>query len=143
MNRKLCLTIAAVFAIALAGASCQFHLNLLAPSGPLAESKISGKGADKILMIPVEGFISVVPLKKALGGGGQSVVNLVKTHIEKAKKDKRIKAIILKVDSPGGLVTACDIIYNELQTYKKQKGVKIVALLMSVAVKPCSNSRSI
>jgi len=50
-----------------------------------------------------------------------------------AEKDKNIKAIILQINSPGGTVTACDMLYYELMEFKKRTGVKIIAAMMDVA----------
>jgi protease-4 len=45
-----------------------------------------------------------------------------------------VKAIILEIDSPGGEVTASDVIYKALLDFKKaQKGRKVVALFGDIA----------
>src|SRR5262245_31780232 len=60
--------------------------------------------SEKIAMIPVEGIIS-----GDLGDrGGFSMVDIIEAQLERAEKDKRVKAIVLKVDSPGGEVLASD-----------------------------------
>ena len=54
-------------------------------------------------------------------GGGDSVVGST-TMIEairEAEKDDTVKAIVLRVDSPGGSALASDLIWNELSTCKK------------------------
>ena len=54
--------------------------------------------------------------------------------IRTATQDKDVKAIILAIDSPGGGITASDIIYNELKKFKKSDpSRKIVALFGDVA----------
>ena len=52
---------------------------------------------------------------------------------KKAEADKAIKGIIVRINSPGGTVTASDIIYHELQEFKKRTGVKVIAALMDTA----------
>ena len=51
----------------------------------------------------------------------------------KAEKDPDIKAVILKINSPGGSATASDILYREINAYKQRSGVKIVAAMMGLA----------
>ena len=50
-----------------------------------------------------------------------------------AEKDKEIKAVVITIDSPGGTVTASDILYHELRGYKIRTGATVVAVMMDVA----------
>jgi protease-4 len=63
------------------------------------------QGTDKIAIITVEGTI--------LEGDG-----FVKKQIDHVRKDKHVKAIVLRVDSPGGTVTGSDFIYHHLVKLK-------------------------
>lgn len=101
----------------------------------LTEQKIELNGSDKILVIPIQGEISDSPQSGGLFGiGGQdSMVAVLKEELKKAKNDPQIKGVILKIDSPGGGVTASDIIYHELLAFKEQKKIPVVALFMDVA----------
>ncbi|TGJ99257.1 signal peptide peptidase SppA [Leptospira semungkisensis] len=91
-------------------------------------------GKDKILIIPVEGeiFERKIP-GNALTKDRDSLVSLVKIQLSLALKDPDIKAVILKIDSPGGSVTASDLIYHEILEFKKKKGIPVLALFMDVA----------
>lgn len=40
--------------------------------------------------------------------------------------------MILRLDTPGGEVTASDILYNEVLRFKKETGAPVVALMMGV-----------
>lgn len=44
-------------------------------------------------------------------------------NLRKARYDKKVKAIILRIDSPGGSVTASDAIWQEIIETKKEKPV--------------------
>ena len=57
----------------------------------------------------------------------------IKEVLDKAAQDSHIKAVVLKINSPGGTVSASDIIHHELLNYKKETGVPMVACLMSLA----------
>src|SRR5918993_1036952 len=41
-------------------------------------------------------------------------------------------AIVIKINSPGGTVTASDIIYHELKTFKATRKIPVVASIMDV-----------
>jgi len=99
-------------------------------TGPLKEFTISGTGADKVLMIPIAGVLS----DKRRGSVVEkpSIVQEVVAQLQLAEKDPRIKAVVLKINSPGGTVTASDILYHEIAAFKKRSGAKIVAAAMDL-----------
>jgi protease-4 len=99
---------------------------------PLKEYTIEGTGADKILLIPVDGMISDIP-KKGMLSTTQSVVEQVVSQLNKARNDQQIKAVLLKINSPGGTITASDILYHEISDYKEKTGNKIVISMMDIA----------
>lgn len=92
--------------------------------GPkLSEAVIEeGKpGAGKIAVIPVQGIIH----NDETTEWGTSMVEDIKAALQTALEDDGIKAIVLAVDSPGGEVTASDIIYNEVAKTQKEKPVVV------------------
>lgn len=99
---------------------------------PLEEFTLQGRGKEKILLVPVRGFIADnsrdLPLSRK-----RNTVQEIFSVLRKAEADKNVKAVILKVDSPGGSVTASDILYHEIMGYKERSGAKLVALAMGVA----------
>jgi protease-4 len=101
-------------------------------SQPLREFTLQGKADDKILLVSVSGAIS--DKKKAgLFSSKPSMLQEFVSQLRKAEEDEGIKAILLKINSPGGTVTASDIIYNELMRFKKKTGAKITVAMMGVA----------
>ena len=99
---------------------------------PLKEFTLEGAGSVKILLISINGLISDSPKKNFLSSP-HSVVDNVMAQINKARKDKQIKAVLLKINSPGGTITASDILYHEISLYKEATGVKIAVSMMDVA----------
>ena len=82
----------------------------------LAKSKnITSK--NRIAVIIAEGEI--------VGGSAEGVISSEKfaKEIRKARKDDNIKAIVLRVNSPGGSILASDVIWRELIETKKVKPV--------------------
>lgn len=100
---------------------------------PLKEYTLQGSGPGKVLVLSIDGVISEKPEERLLRGPEPSTVQQVATYLKHAEKDPDIKALLIKVNSPGGTVTASDVIYHEIEAYKKRTGVKIVVAMMNVA----------
>jgi protease-4 len=97
----------------------------------ISEFSAGGSGENKIAIIPIEGFIGF----SETGGGiweRENIVSEVSAALEKAEKDPAVKAVILKINSPGGGITASDVIYHRLREFKAV-GKKIVALFGPLA----------
>ncbi|TGN20018.1 signal peptide peptidase SppA [Leptospira idonii] len=97
------------------------------------EKVISGTDKDKILIIPIEGIISDESKESFFGGSTESVVARVKESLKFAERDPFIKGVILKINSPGGTVTASDIIYQEILNFKQRKRIPVFAGFMDTA----------
>jgi protease-4 len=71
---------------------------------PIREVLHSGKSsADrKIAIVSLEGVIV------------EGMLNFVHREIDQAVKDHRVKAVVLRINSPGGSITASDDLYNRL-----------------------------
>lgn len=93
---------------------------------------MSGTGAGKVLVIPISGIISDFP-KKDMFQTRPGMVQDVVAQLDLAAKDPKIKAVLLKINSPGGTVTASDILYHEIMAFKEKTGDKVVAMMMNVA----------
>lgn len=99
---------------------------------PLKEFTLQGDGKEKILVIAINGFISDSN-RDSLFSRRPSMVEDVVAQLNKAEKDKAIKAVLLKIDSSGGSVTASDMLYHEIVQFKERSGAKLVAVMMGVA----------
>ncbi|HEY5893644.1 MAG TPA: signal peptide peptidase SppA [Chthoniobacterales bacterium] len=83
--------------------------------------------ADKVAVIPLKGLIS----SGVEGRLTHSVVDDTKIALRQAATDPNVRAIVFLVDSPGGEVTASDVIYNEVRAARERKPV--VVYLDSIA----------
>ena len=99
---------------------------------PLKEYTLQGTQKGKVLVIPIKGKISDNP-KLGLLSKKPSMVQEVVSQLRKAEKDSRVRAVLLKIDSPGGSVTASDLLYHEITEYKKRTGAKVVVAMMNIA----------
>ena len=101
-------------------------------SDPLQEFIIQGEADEKVLVISISGVITTKPSQSFLRTMPGLVQETV-SQLKKAENDKSIKSVLIKVDSPGGTVTAGDMLYHELMAYKEKTGVKIVVAMMGTA----------
>ncbi len=99
---------------------------------PFEEYTLEGSAREKILVVPIRGMMADSP-RDSLLRSRPSVVQEVVSQLRKAEEDEDIKALLLQVDSPGGTVTASDLLYHEIMRYKEHTGVKVVAALMGIA----------
>ncbi len=101
---------------------------------PLEEKVIGGSGPDRILLVDVSGIIRDEGEAGLLGiETRMSTLARIKEELTKAEKDKGVKAVILRINSPGGAVTTCDIINHEISVFKARRKIPVVAELMDVA----------
>ncbi len=125
-----------VAALALAGCSV-ITLDLTPRIRPLEEKTVEGRGDAKILLLDVSGLLSeegAGPLL-TIGSPPPRVPLLVRVReeLKKASEDSRVRAVVVRVNSPGGTVTASDIIYQELRQFRRRSNVPIVAAMMDLA----------
>ena len=99
---------------------------------PLMETTIEGTGENKVLVLPIKGFISDHN-REGMMKKRPSLVKEVVSQIRKAESDPAVKAIVLKVNSPGGTVTSTHILYNEISKLKSNRRIPIVVSMMDVA----------
>ena len=79
-----------------------------------------GRGSEKVAIISVEGVI--------LKGEG-----FVTRQIEQARRDDDVKAVVLRVESPGGTINGSDYIYHRLREFREETGKPIVVSMGSIA----------
>jgi len=73
---------------------------------------------NKIAVIFAEGDIMYADGEKGIVGHGA-----INRSLQKARKDDKIKAIVLRVNSPGGSALASELIWREIELTKKVKPV--------------------
>ena len=88
-------------------------LSLFAPTAPVATSK------PKVAVIYAVGIIASGKAGAGLLGGQTVGSTTMIDAIRQAEADASVKAIVLRVDSPGGSALASDLIWNELSKSKK------------------------
>jgi protease IV len=122
-----------VFVLAVIVSGCA-TINFGPSLGELKEVTVEGEGPGKILLVNVDGVINNQKGKSFSGSTVRlGMVEEIRGIVEKAEKDDEIKALLIKMNSPGGTVTASDIIYHLLKTYKEKSKVRIYIQVMDLA----------
>jgi protease-4 len=129
-----------VLAVALILPGC-FNGLLLTPTtvgGPVTETVVTDAKhcycLDKIALIDVEGLIvNAREGGSILGGSSENPVSLFRERLDAAADDKHVKAVVLRINSPGGGVTASDIMYEDLCRFRRQTHKPVVCCMMDVA----------
>jgi protease-4 len=100
-------------------------------AGPqLQEHWLEDNGShNRIVVVPIEGVIT----SQSMGRGGPTMIDIVEAQFKHAAEDKRVKAVILKVNSPGGEVLASDDIYNLVEQFQRKTGKPVIASMGSLA----------
>ncbi len=84
---------------------------------------------NKVAVIPVEGVIT----SQAIDGTAFNQVDVIKAQLEKAEQDPEVKAVVLRVDSPGGEVMASDDIAKALGAFQEDSEKPVVVSMGNLA----------
>ncbi|HVP91283.1 MAG TPA: signal peptide peptidase SppA [Terriglobales bacterium] len=121
-----------VMATALAGCSPHIHLDFLGQEKLAEVVLLPGPESAKVLVVDVEGMISSTG-EAGLLSREKNAVSRVYERLELAARDPRVRAVILRLDTPGGEVTASDILYHEVLRFKEKTRKPVVGLMMGLA----------
>jgi len=90
--------------------------------GLLTEEVVrEGPARTKIAMITVQGVIY------------GEVASDVYRQLKAARRDKHVKGVIVRVNSPGGTISASDQIYKEINKFREEEKKPVVAFMQGVA----------
>lgn len=105
-------------------------LPLARHGGPRLEEFIleDNGAAAKFAVIRVDGIIS-----HFIERGGFNMVEILKAQFKRAAEDSRVKAVLLRVDSPGGEVLAADEIARTIREFQDETDKPVVASMQSLA----------
>jgi protease IV len=98
-----------------------FVISLVTIMALVSDDEVMSGIGDRIAVIPVEGVI------------GDETAKSVNEQLRKFGDESRVKAILLRIDSPGGGVAASQEIYTEVRRLKEEKKKKVVVSMGSVA----------
>jgi protease IV len=86
---------------------------------------------DKVAIVNVSGLISDGKKTGILSTGPNPVSDFRET-LDAIARDSSVKAVVLRINSPGGTVTASDIMYKDLKQFREQTHKPVVVMMMDV-----------
>lgn len=92
-----------------------------ADNGMIEKVLLDGPRTNKIAVIHIEGVID----------GEMS--QFVQKQIETAEKDEHVKALIVRITSPGGAVSSSDQIHYFISRFKEKTNKPVLAFMQSIA----------
>lgn len=87
---------------------------------------------DRVAVIDVTGLIMNARTPGLLSEG-ENPVSRFREALDKAQRDPHVKAVIVRLNTPGGAVTASDAMYRDLLSFKRKTGKPVVMQMMDVA----------
>ncbi|HOG30365.1 MAG TPA: signal peptide peptidase SppA [Vicinamibacterales bacterium] len=88
--------------------------------------------SDKIAVLDVDGLLMN---RRATGWmmPGENPVSLFVEKLDRAESDPNVRAVVVRINSPGGAVTASDVMYRRLVRFRAARpGVPVVAVIEDV-----------
>lgn len=87
---------------------------------------------NRIAMVDVTGLI-VNGSRKGLLSQSENPVGRLHEQLETIRDDDSVKALVLRLNTPGGTVTASDAMYREIERFQRESGKPVIALMMDTA----------
>ncbi len=84
----------------------------------------------RILVVDVSGMITTSPAG-LFSPGRRCTPDTVRAVLDRAERDGRVKGVLLRIDSPGGGVTATDMIAHEVLAFRRATGIPVHAMIMA------------
>lgn len=117
---KVLVGVVIVLILALVGMSNQYQSYFSEPGGPQEKyESLSETALEKIAIIEVNGTI-------------MEGEEFTKKQIDLVRKDDNVKAVVLRINSPGGTVTYSDYLLHHLREMKEEKDIPIVISMGSI-----------
>ncbi|MCX7928394.1 MAG: signal peptide peptidase SppA [Patescibacteria group bacterium] len=100
-----------------------------------SQGYISGKGENKIAVINIDGIIVETFESDGISSLSDNYTSAreIKRILEEIRNDNSVKALILRINSPGGSAAASDEILSEIRRYKSDTNLPIIAYMSDVA----------
>ncbi len=121
-----------VFSLLLSACAPHIHFDILGKEEIQEVTLVKSRAKEKILILDISGLISS-SLNTGTFSKEGDILSRVYYRLKKASEDKMVKAVILRLDTPGGEVTASDILYNEILNFKEKTGKPVLGLMMGLA----------
>lgn len=98
--------------------------------GPALEEHVLVEGEDdKVALIDIDGMIRGDESDSMLFPEENTVAE-IEARLDLVRRDSSVKAVVLRISSPGGEVTACDVIHHEVRKLKEDRKLPVIASIL-------------
>lgn len=128
LKRTLCAMLLGLMCLLSAGC---LNLGLIPTEIERVTVEESGRWLEpyRVALIDIDGYLGI---DDSWLLGGTTVADL-KEKLNRARKDWRVKAVVLRINSGGGAVSASDAMYQEVKSFAEETGKPVVACMMGTA----------
>jgi protease-4 len=123
-----------VAALLLLGASgCSVNLGAFGPLQPLDETVVVGESGPKVVLLELEGVLTEDAPRSPFGLDRPGVLSLTREILDRAAEDDDVAALLLRINSPGGTVSASEALHHEVARWREETGRPVVAFFQGTA----------
>jgi protease-4 len=109
-------------------------MHTVSDPGPLQEVSLAPcphSGGDKVAVIDVDGLLLNVN-RVGPYSLGENLVAVFQEKLTAAAADPAVKAVVLRINSPGGSVAATELMWQTLMDFRQHSGKPVVACLLDM-----------
>ncbi len=124
----------AVCAVAVGGSGCGLPSFLVTPvmkTDKLDEFTVRRGTGGKVAVIPIDGIIANARSGGVLGDG-ENKLAAFEQQLDRAARDSSVRAVVLRINSPGGTVTGSETLYELVRKFRSSSGKPVVASIQEV-----------
>jgi protease-4 len=107
---------------------------VLPTAGPvraMVVERVDANAATKIAIVDVDGVLLNMEMPGPYSQG-ENPVAVFRERLAAVERDPCVRALVLRINSPGGGVTACDIMRHELVAFRQRRPMPVTACLLDV-----------
>jgi len=107
---------------------------VMPPAGPVAPmvvDRVDHQATTKVAIIDVDGMLLNMEMPGPYSQG-ENPVALFRERLAAVERDPCVRALVLRINSPGGGVTACDIMRHDLVAFRERRPIPVMACLLDV-----------
>ncbi|HEX4141932.1 MAG TPA: S49 family peptidase [Pirellulales bacterium] len=87
--------------------------------------------APRVAIVDVDGLLLNTDMTGP-GAMGDNPVSLFRERLDRVACDRRVVAVVVRINSPGGGVTASDMMWHDLMAFKAQTHLPVVASVLDL-----------
>jgi protease-4 len=114
-------------------AACSLNLGAFGPIQPLEETVVLGESGPKIALLELQGVLAEDRRGSPLGFDRPGLLAETREMLDRAAEDDDVAALLLRINSPGGTVSASEAIHHEIARWRDKTGRPVVAFFQGTA----------